>query len=164
MQIFPFHPSLSLPSLFPANESLILCVWILLLLQSMITSEDLCKCSMRNVEIKVEFFCAMCFFLMFINAVCGLFLTIKKFKKGKCFSSQLNFVSHYKNVTLRMNISRELKKCLQLSLLEGGRGTGTVFVTGSPIFLLPTFACFWSSYLGNNYDRGFHFQCWGRPF
>ena len=109
--IFPFPLTFHFYYLFyfPSQLS---CVWILLLLPSTVTSGWI-------------FFSAMRFFLMFINAVCGLFLTIKLFKSGKCFSSQLNFISHYiKNVILRMNISRELKKCQQLSLFEGGGGRG----------------------------------------
>ena len=128
MQIFPFPLSSQFRYLlyFP-TESLIRCVWILLLLQSTVTSEDLCKCSIRNIEIKVEFFSVMCFFLMFINAVCGLFLTIKKFKSGICFSSQLNFISHYKKMWFWEWIYRESWKSVCNCLYSKGAGDGERF-------------------------------------
>ena len=105
---------------------------------------------------------------MFINAICGLFLTIKKFKSGKCFSSRLNFISHYKNVILRMNISRELKNCLELSLFEGaGGGEGfrnRISITShhfASYFCLFLKLFSWQKIC---YDPAFHVEFWGRPF
>ena len=91
------------------------------------------------------FFSAMRFFLMFINAVCGLFLTIKLFKSGKCFSSQLNFISHYKKCDFENEYIERAEKVSAIVSIRRGRGTGRAFVTGSqlpPNILLPTFACY----------------------
>ena len=55
VQIFPFPLTFHFCYLFRCPSHLS-CVWILFLLPSKVTSDDLCKCSVRNVEIKVEFF------------------------------------------------------------------------------------------------------------
>ena len=73
------------------------------------------------------FFSAMRFFLMFINAVCGLFLTIKLFKSGKCFSSQLNFISHYKKMWFWEWIYRESWKSVCNCHYSKGAGDGEGF-------------------------------------
>ena len=117
----------------------------------------------------------MRYFLMFINAVCGLFLTIKKFKSGKCFSSQLIFVSHYKKCDFENEYIERAEKVSAIVSIRRGRGAGRAFVTGSqllPIIFLPTFACYWSSLLAKSIVMtihlvllwAIHFEFWGRPF
>ena len=130
---------------------------------------EFCRYFHQRLLLVEFFFSAMRFFLMFINAVCGLFLTIKLFKSGKCFSSQLNFISHYKKCDFENEYIERAEKVSAIVSIRRGQGTGRAFVTGSqlpPNILLPTFACYWSSSLGKKccYDPAFHFEFWGRPF
>ena len=130
---------------------------------------EFCRYFHQRLLLVEFFFSAMRFFLMFINAVCGLFLAIKLFKSWKCFSSQLNFISHYKKCDFENEYIERAEKVSAIVSIRRGRGTWRAFVTGSqlpPNILLPTFACYWSSSLGKKccYDPAFHFEFWGRPF
>ena len=172
MQIFPFPLSFQFHYLlyFPTNESLIRCVWILLLLRSTVTSKDIvCKGSVRKVELKVEFFSRYAFFPNVYPRSLRVISYNKIVQKWKMFFIPTDLHQPLQKCDFENEYIERAENVSAIVSIRRGQGSGKAFVTGSqllPIIFLPTFACYWSSSLGKRccYDPAIHFEFWGRPF